>query len=78
LNKRIESRHFDTAETKRALPKQGQNIATRVTKSGACEYRPRQGQGSRAERELVVIEKKEEVEVEGETAMDLYMTLGPL
>jgi hypothetical protein len=28
--------------------------------------------------QLVVTEKKEEVEVEGETAMDLYITLGPL
>ena len=58
--------------------KQGREIATRMTKSGVCECRPRQSRGSRAERELVVTEKKEEVEVEGETAMDLYMPLGPL
>jgi hypothetical protein len=36
--------------------------------------RPRQGRGLRAEWELVVME---EVKVEGKTAMDLYLTLGP-
>jgi hypothetical protein len=48
-----------------------------VTKSGVRGCRPRQGRGSRVEWELVVTEKRE-VEVEGETAMDLYMMLVPL
>ena len=53
----------------------GAEVATRVTKGGVRGCRPRQGRGSRAERELVVAE---EVEVEGKTAMDLYTKLGPL
>jgi hypothetical protein len=60
-------------KAQKARTKQGRGIATRATKSGVCGCRPRQGRGSRAERELVVTE---EVEVEGKTAIDLY-TLGP-
>jgi hypothetical protein len=44
-----------------------------VTKGGVRGCRPRQGQGSRAEQELVVTK---EVEVEGKTAIDLYVTSG--
>jgi hypothetical protein len=65
---------FETAEAQKACTKQGRGIATRVTKGGVRGCRPRQGRGSRAERELVVTE---EVEVEGNTATDLYTTLGP-
>jgi len=68
------SRDFETAEAQKACTKQGRGIATRATKGGVRGCRPRQGRGSRAEWELVVTE---EVEVEGKTAMDLYMTLGP-
>jgi hypothetical protein len=61
---------FENAEAQKACTRQGRGI---MTKGGVHRYRPRQGQGLRAERELVVME----VEVEGKTAMDLYTTLDP-
>jgi hypothetical protein len=64
---------FENAEAQKACTRQGRGIATRATKGGVRGCRPRQGRGSRAERELVVME----VEVEGKTAMDLYTTLEP-
>jgi hypothetical protein len=63
------SRDFET-EAQKAHTRQGRGIATRATKGGVRGCRPRQGRGSRAERELVVTE---EVEVEGKTAMDRWI-----
>jgi hypothetical protein len=65
------SRDFDTVEAQKAYTKQGRGIATRVTKSGAGV------DADRAKRALVQADRKEAVEFEGETAMDLYMTLRP-
>ena len=65
------SRDFDTAEAQKACTKQGRGIATRVTKSSAGV------DADRAKRALVQADRKEAVEVEGETATDLYLTLRP-
>ena len=55
------SRDFETAEDRKpTLGKQGRGIATRVTRGGVRECKPRQGRGWRAERELVVAEKWED------------------
>jgi hypothetical protein len=71
------SRDFETVEAQKACTKQGAGIATRVTKSGAGVHADR---GKAEDRKLSEIAQSwggKVVEVEGETAMDLYLTLRP-
>jgi hypothetical protein len=72
LNRRIGVEISRPPKHRKPTLNKGREIPTRVTKGGVRRCRPRQGRGLQAERELVVTE---EVEVEGKTAMDLYVTL---
>jgi hypothetical protein len=67
------SRDFETAE---ACTEQGREIATRVTKSGAGVDADR-GKVEDREQSGRWYRQTEAVEVEGEIALDLYMTLRP-
>jgi hypothetical protein len=59
---------FETAEAQKARTRQGRRIATRVTKSGVREFKPRIASNARAS-------SGREEGGGGKTAIDLYMTL---
>jgi hypothetical protein len=70
------SRDFETAEAEKALTmNRARKLQPGWPRAASVDAGPRRGQGSRAEQALVQAEKKEAVEVEGETTMDLYMTV---
>jgi hypothetical protein len=76
LNERIRSGHFETTKARKALTKQGREIATKVTKSGIRGRWPRQGRGSRVGVGASSDGEREAVEIEGETANGFIHDVG--